>query len=239
MKHSSILTLLLSLNLVVTPSLADTSAQRQVQNALKVASKAERLPKARSVVVFGQSEAVVITDNTRWVVKGQLYDMWQNVEVDNALELASAAKLLPINTLKTNTTDLVDARMRPEKELIVTVFLDPFEKKSANVVKLLNTYAKKYQVRYIYTAMSQKHIEPFFFFACEINGKSAESISQLIQEQRFERTDKSCSQTHAMNSFGLTQFLHINQSPVLIAPNDVYHVGLPPKLMEWLKENEG
>lgn len=239
MKHSSIFTLLLSLNLVVTPSFADTGAQAQVKEALTFASKAERLPNAKSIVVFGQKESVVLTDNARWVVKGQLYDMWQNREINDDAALREAAKVMPINSLTTNTTDVIDARVRPEKELIVTVFLDPFDSSSANVVKVLNNYASQYQIRYIYTVMSQGNIEPFFYFACQSKELSAEEISNIILEKRFTQTDKSCPQKRTMNSFGLTQFLHINQSPVLIAPNDVYHVGLPAKLMEWLRVNEG
>lgn len=238
MKFTSTFVLLLSLNAMVTPStFASDGAEAQVKKALSKASKAERLPNAASIVVFGQGEAVVLTDNPRWVVKGKLYDMWQNTEVEGPLSLQKAAKKIPINTIKVNTHDLIDARVRPEKESVLTVFLDPFEASSPEVVHLLNTYATDYQVRYIYTAMSQDNIEPFFDFACQSQAVTADAVSRIVINQEFIKEKVPCRKKEAMNSFGLTQFLQIKQSPVLIAPNDNYHVGLPAKLMDWLKEN--
>lgn len=238
MKYTSIFFMLLGFSAVSPLALAQSGAEAQVKKALEKASKAEQLPQSAAVVVFGEGEAVVLADNPRWVVKGQLYDMWQNKEINGPLALRDAAKRIPINKIKVNTKDVIDARVRPEKGLIVTVFLDPFMGNSSEVVRVLNTYATDYQVRYIYTAMSQANIQPFFSFACQGRVMAARDISQMIIDKSFIETTENCRQTEAMNSFGLTQFLHINQSPTIIAPNDVYHIGLPTALMKWLKDNE-
>ncbi len=238
-KSNSTFILLLSLNFLATSSAsAEGGAETQIKKSLKNASKAVNLPDARSVVFFGQQEAIVLSDNPRWVVKGQLFDMWQNIEINSSYELKQAAKKIPINTIKINTDDVIDTRVRPEKESLLTVFLDPFASDSPEVVRLLNTYATDYQVRYIFTAMSQKHIAPFFDFACQSQGLESKAISQLVITQSYTQTNEECLQEEAMNSFGLTQFLHISKSPTLISPNETYHVGLPSNLMAWLKENE-
>ncbi|EOX3447464.1 thioredoxin domain-containing protein [Vibrio cholerae] len=238
MKYTSKFFMLVGFSAVSSLVLAQSGAEEQVKKALEKASKAEKLPQSAAVVVFGEKEAVVLADNPRWVIKGKLFDMWQNKEINGPLALRDADKRIPINKIKVNTKDVIEARVRPEKELIVTVFLDPFMGNSSEVVRVLNTYATDYQVRYIYTSMSQANIQPFLSFSCQSRVMDARDISQMIIDKNFIETSESCRQTEAMNSFGLTQFLHINQSPTIIAPNDVYHIGLPSALMRWLKDNE-
>lgn len=241
MKLNKLFPATLCLTLIASPNFGfaneSNGVEAQIRASLNRASKAVNLPNAKSVAVFGDNESVVLTDNPRWVVKGQLYDMWDNKEINSQADLVAAAKVIPINTINVNTTDIIDIRVRPEKSSILTVFLDPFSEQSANEMYLLNKYASEYQVRYIFTAMSQANIKPFFNFACSTTTISTEEIVDMVINKRFSNTDRSCRVEQAMNSFGLTQFLHINKSPTLIAPNNVFHAGMPVQLMDWLKTN--
>lgn len=92
MKFTKLIPATLCLTLIASPALATNGAQEQLKASLTQASKAEKLPNANSVVVFGGSESVVLTDNPRWVIKGQLYDMWQNTEINSKSQLHDAAK---------------------------------------------------------------------------------------------------------------------------------------------------
>ena len=237
MKFTKLIPATLCLTLIASPALATNGAQEQLKASLTQASKAEKLPNANSVVVFGGSESVVLTDNPRWVIKGQLYDMWQNTEINSKLQLHDAAKKIPIQTINVNTTDVVDIRVNPEKSEVLTVFLDPFLEHSANEMYLLNKYAADYQIRYIFTAMSQSNIKLFFSFACETQTLSTDQVIEKVVDKQFAYGERKCREVQVMNSFGLTQFLHIKESPTLIAPNDVFHVGMPTELLGWLRKN--
>ncbi|NAX38053.1 hypothetical protein CAG54_11150 [Vibrio sp. V27_P1S3P104] len=225
------------ITIFASPAYANT-AEDQIKEALKKTSKAEKLPDAKSVVIFGDSEAVVLTDNPRWVIKGQLYDMWQNKKINGTSELKHAAKKIPINKIKVNTKDIIDIRVHPEKIDVLTVFIDPFMDQSANQMYLLNKYANDVQIRYIFTAMSQENISRFFDFACETKGKTVNKTVQMVTKSQFKSNTGDCRKTEAMNSFGLTQFLRINTSPTLIAPNDIYHIGMPSNLVQWINGNK-
>jgi hypothetical protein len=68
--------------------------------------------------------------------------------------------------------------------------------------------------------------------------QSSEKVIEAIIKHKFPTQAGTCGQQHMMKTYGLSQFLHISVSPTLIAPNEVYHEGMPDKLMTWLEENK-
>lgn len=219
---------------------AGNSPQEQIKASLGMASQVQKLPKARSMVIFGRSgESVVLTDNPRWVVKGTLFDMWQNKEVHSVAQLKVAEKTIPLSTLSVNTTDVLELVIGQDRPNTLTVFLDPFAANTPSVTGILIKYAKDYRLRFIFTAMSQSSIERLGGFTCVLSSGNAERLLTHLQTQDFPKIPSNCLQQNMMNSYGLSQFLHISKSPTLIAPNDVYSEGMPTKLMHWLTENQG
>jgi hypothetical protein len=105
------------------------------------------------------------------------------------------------------------------------------------VASILTKYAKDYQLRFIFTAMSEKHFSKLSSFSCTVKYGDSTDVMTSIINQRFDFTHKECEQEQVMSSYGLSQFLHISKSPTLIAPNTVYSEGMPAKLMSWLADN--
>ncbi|GAM71764.1 hypothetical protein JCM19236_6347 [Vibrio sp. JCM 19236] len=61
-------------------------------------------------------------------------------------------------------------------------------------------------------------------------------MTKLINKEFGEAPTK-CDQARAMNSYGLSAFLQISESPTLVAPNAELSVGMPKQVMNWLAQN--
>lgn len=212
-----------------------------IKEAVMKSGQAMNMPYSGAIVVFNEPDSIVITDNPRYVIKGRIFDMWQNVEIKNKAELEQSTRVIPLQKIKVNTTELLDVRANQEKSDELTIFLDPFEPSSAQTVALLTKYVKEFQLRFIFTSMSQANVDRMFDFACDIESKSSADVLSMIASDTVNppKTQRKCTQTAVMNSFGLTHFLRLKTSPTLIAPNGTVSAKLPPNLMSWLAENKG
>lgn len=224
----------------LTPTFADelNGSEKQIKRALEKSKSIQKLPSSRATVAFDPlGQAVVITDNPRWVVKGTLYDMWSNEEVRSTTTLNAKAKRIPLNNIRVNSTDVLDITVNPEKSSTVTIFLDPFSENSSDTVHILTKYASDYQLRFIMTAFSEDNLKKLSSFNCSFSNLEANEVTQLIIKRNIPLVNQSCMNEQLVNSFALSQFVGVRQSPTIIAPNNVYNVGLPPKLMTWLAQN--
>ena len=238
MKLRSLICLVCFISASFTVFASDNPKER-IKESLESAESVQHLPKARSMVIFGKlGQAIVLTDNPRWVVKGTLFDMWQNKEIHSQSDLNAAKKLLPLDKLNLNTSGVLDVMTRPEKKKKLVVFLDPYAPNSPSVISILTKYASEYKIHWIFTAVSQKSVEKLGSFACLVAQRSGSVVLDRIKNEQLPTVGKVCDQKRMMNSYGLSQFLHISTSPTLIAPNDVYSEGMPVKLMQWLSENK-
>lgn len=217
---------------------AATPANEQIKGALEKASKARKLLQSNSVIFFSPTgETVLISDNPRWVVKGKLYDMWQNKEVNSVEQLSEVEKTIPLSKMKVGNRNVFDLNIHEGKDKTLTVFLDPFEKSSANVLSVLNRYVTDYQIRIIFTAVNPNHAQGLIDFYCATKSKSSTEILAMITGQKTNYSGNSCDNQDAINSYSFSQFLGIKQSPTLIASNDIFYAGMPKSLMTWLNEN--
>lgn len=239
MKHA-LLTASVLIASTLSPTFADelSGSEKQIKRALDKSKSIQKLPSSRATVAFDPlGQAVVITDNPRWVIKGKLYDMWSNEEVRSAKTLNAQAKRIPLSKIRVNSTDVLDITVNPEKSQTVTIFLDPFSENSSDTVHILTKYASDYQLRFIMTAFSEDNLKKLSSFSCSLPKLEANEVTKLIIEKSIPLVNQSCMSNQLVSSFALSQFVGVKQSPTIIAPNSVYNVGLPPKLMTWLAQN--
>lgn len=230
-----ILTLFMALG--ASHALADSPVE-SIQETTKQASKARKLPMSNVVVMFDMNgEAVAIADNPRWVIKGSLIDMWQNEEIHTLHELNRAEKLLPIDNVNLKTDKSFELTINPFKEKKVTVILDPFSDNSSQVVSIFKKYATEYQVRFLLTALSVEHYEKLKKASCTIVNGNDETVLNAIIKNALPQNSTTCKEDSLNKSIAFASFLKVQKSPTVIAPNDVYSIGMPGKLMSWLKDN--
>ncbi len=217
----------------------EEGAREKIRAHLMQASKAQPLPNSRAIVMFGpQGQAVVVTDNPRYVVKGELFDMWQNEALKSQTAVDASAKTLPLSKMNVDTVNLLDVVVNPEKLNLVTIFLDPFESNSGDVVKILRKYAANYRLRFIFTTNKDEHVASLKAFACEVATQNADRILTAIEQQQFTTTTQACYENQLIKTLGLAGFLRITTSPTIIAPNSKYIEAFPANLMQWLADNK-
>ncbi|NGZ66617.1 hypothetical protein G6Z92_06405 [Vibrio aestuarianus subsp. cardii] len=215
------------------------TAREKIQAHLKEASKVHRIPNSRSMVMFGPTgQAVVVTDNPRYVVKGELFDMWLNEELKSQKAVDESNQTIPLSKMSVNTVGLLDVVVNPEKLNTVTIFLDPFESGSGDVVRILRKYATNYRLRFILTTNQDKHVPALQRFACEVEKHNTEDVLSMIERQEFTNSSQSCIEQKVIKTLGLTGFLRIAKSPTIIASNERYVEALPANIMQWLADNK-
>ncbi len=234
------LTLLVSSLLLPVSAFSDNSkTPEQIFKDVSMRSeKARKLPKSNTVVLFGNDgDAVVVLDNPRWVIKGQLYDMFQNKAIADNKELSIAENKIPLNTLKVDTVNVLSFTVNPSKTKELIVFIDPFVGDSANDIEVNSVAAKHYRIRFILTPMAQASVEKLFKFSCVIKGESPPTILNRIRFNKYGNSKKLCSQDLVGKSYGLSAFLRLQKSPTLIASNNTASEGLPRSIVAFLAKN--
>lgn len=236
------LALALGVTALTTSSLsmaeADSSAMEGLRESARQASKAERMPKSSSMVMFTKlGEAIVVADNPRWVVKGTLFDMWSNEEVHSSATMQELSKTLPLESMKIDHKNVLSVTVNQEKPKQLTVFLDPFLPNATTAARVIMEQAQMYRVRFIFTATRDESLEAFKKLGCVVESAPANKIIEHIINGSLPLEREGCLQEQSFKSYGLTQFLKIGKSPTLIASNDVYSEGLPSGVTTWLIEN--
>lgn len=208
--------------------------------SLEQAKKVRKLPNSNNIVAFSGLGEVVVVDgnNPRWVVKGELYDMWANKRVNSNEELERQSSLIPLSKMAIDTNKILDVTVNKEKKQVITIFVQPFESKSIEAINLLLKYASRYQLRFIITPTDQDSMIELAKSGCWIMDSDGRDVLDSMVIGEMPVSSSSCSLDRLTKSFALSQFLMIQRYPVVIAPNGSYSTGVPENLMSWLEQNE-
>ncbi|WP_413694398.1 hypothetical protein [Psychromonas sp. KJ10-2] len=179
----------------------------------------------------------MILDNPRWVIKGQLYDMFQNTALSSSTDLIEAETKIPFNKLKIDTVNIFGFTANPTKPKELIVFIDPFLDISSNAIDVINAATNQYRVRYILTPFTQSSVKRLFAFSCVIKGEKSSQIIKRIKYKSFGSTSGVCDQDLISKTYGVSAFLKLKKSPTLIASNDVASHGLPQSIVAFLARN--
>lgn len=239
-KYINVIQLALIASLV--SSSVSASAIDEIQQSIATASKAEAVPDSRSVVVFSSSgEAVFITDNPRFVVKGTVYDMWANEAVSSRAELKQASKTMPLDKIKLDKSNLFELVLNPTKSKTLTVFIDPFDQKAANQIDIITKYASAYRVKFIFTTLqaNEASIAQLLKLGCVVQDEQPGNVvnALLTDKHRILDSQSFCLKESVVKTFAFGQFLNIHTLPTLIASNSVYSADMPQPFVAWLAKN--
>jgi hypothetical protein len=226
-----------SASLVAAPQ----TAKQMVAEMQQYATKPTYLPKGSSVVMFSKqgSDTLVVADNPRWVVKGELYDMWQNKKIANLSELELASKLIPLDSIKIDMNNLFHISTNTDKDLELVVFLDPFKDTTPKDLETILRYADGYKLKFVLFTKDKQalDVKRLFTLACDMNGLPTNKKLALIMNHASRVGDIACEQEKVVGSYGATSVLSVTQSPTLVSSSYIYSEGFPKNLTSWLLEN--
>lgn len=212
------------------------------KSAFKTVGKAVNIPNSRSIVMFEDRETVVVTDNPRYVVKGELFDMWLNEPVTSKLELKKSSRVMPLDSLKLDSSGLFETTVNEQKGKTLTVFIDPTSENAPEQVHIINKYASAYRLRFVFTSVeaTEASVIRLLTFACDVQSKQPGEVVNLITQDANSTpstTEKFCLQEQVIKTYAFSQFLNISTLPTLVASNGVYSEGMPMPFIGWLAEN--
>ncbi len=220
---------------------APQTTKQMIAEMREHATKPTMLPKSRTIVMFGKrsSEALVVLDNPRWVVKGELFDAWQNQRIADLSELNSASKLLPLNTMNVDFDKALTINTNSSKSKKLTVFLDPFKKTTPKDLEVILKYASNYALEFVLFTKerSESEVKKLFTLACDLRGLSVNKQLAMIMNQSTRIGSAPCEQDRVISSYGVTSLFGIQTSPAIVASNYAYSEGFPEQFTNWLTEN--
>lgn len=244
MKIKPIKTALLLVASLLAAQVASEENSRTPEDILKEFSinseKAIKIPAGRAIALFDKDsdEVAIVTDNPRWVVKGKLYDMFQNIEIKNGKELTEAAKKIPLYKLKVDAINVLSFTYNQNKKKQLDVFIDPFSDTANEDIKVIMFAAKElYRIRFILTPFKQESVKKLMQFACNVYKESSVKLIRRIESKQYGQTKKLCRQELVSKSYGLAGFIGLSKSPTLIATNSVVSFGMPKSIVAYLAKN--
>lgn len=239
-----ILVLVVSAVLTMTSFFVSSSTQNdvadQIKQSIAAAGKAVKVPNSKSIVVFEHSgQAVLISDNPRYVVKGQLFDMWNNEQVENSGQLNASSKIIPLGKLPIDYSQIFKLTTYPKADKTLTVFINPFDEQASNQIEIISKYASSYQIDWIFmsTQGTKVEVEQLLRLACVVLNEQPGDVIKMFIQNNISIPNQFCQKESVVKTFAFARFLNIHTLPTLIASNDVVSQGMPNSFISWLANN--
>ncbi|NVP00687.1 hypothetical protein HWA77_10735 [Photobacterium damselae subsp. damselae] len=199
------------------------------------------IPYSRSVVSFSDNEQVVILDNPRFVVKGQLYDMWSKELISSKNDIYNSINTYPLSQLKINSQQLLESVIRYDSnDIQFTLFINPFDDSNLKFIEEYKKNLSDKSLRVIYTlpsaknGLTDKYVKQYYSLTCNVPSiKSLADIEVLVKNTPV---DKPCSDL-AYKTVGLLQFLNINNPPLLVSNKTEKSFNYSVPMDKWLQNN--
>ena len=237
-------TLVISSVLTMTSFFVSSSASddvsSQIKQSIAAAGKAVKVPNSNAVVVFEHSgQVVLITDNPRYVVKGQLFDMWENKKVNNSGQLKASSLTIPLDKLPIDESQIFKITTNKHADKTLTVFINPFDKASPNQIEVIRKYASSYQIDWVFVSVegTKEHVDQLLKLSCVVLNEQASDILTMFIQTNISLPNKHCQKESVIKTFAFTRFLNIHTLPALIGSNDVVSQGMPQQFISWLAKN--
>ncbi|EHA1082424.1 hypothetical protein I8Y06_003300 [Photobacterium damselae] len=199
------------------------------------------IPYSRSIVSFSDNEQVVILDNPRYVVKGQLYDMWTKEKLSTKNDIHNSIDKYPLSLLKINSQELVETTLSNGGSAIdLTLFINPFDQKNLKFIEQYKHSLSDKSLRVVFTlpsiqnGLTDKYVKQYYSLTC--NKPSIKSISDIEILIKNKPINKPCTDL-AYKTVGLLQFLNINNPPLLVSNKTEKAFNYSVPMDKWLKNN--
>lgn len=186
----------------------------------------------RAVVVDGKT--VFVSENGRFIIKGDLYDVWQKKRIADFTEMQKLSTHIDLKNIGLDIGALNNVSMGAPGAKDVVIFVSPLCQNCNTLVKKAKNLTSEYRFQLVFISGDES--------VKKIIGNiiGASSSDTAIEAVINNRTDKlpdvaHCdSKRHAMTML-MAQLMGIDKVPFIIAPDGRFHKGLPQNLSAWLE----
>ncbi|ODN41399.1 DsbC family protein [Piscirickettsia litoralis] len=193
------------------------------------------LPIKSMKVVDSNGELYFMSENGRYVFRGELFDAWYRKEIDNVKDLQQTANRLDFSKMGIKLDGLATLTLGhgPKK---ATLFVDPRCPYCHGVLKDAQHLVNDYTFTVVpVPALGDKSNQLDKVLACTANKKKA--LEALINEKidQLPQSKKDCDLSAYNKTLVTAQVLGINGVPVVIAPDGRMMRGRPLNLKRFLE----
>jgi len=242
--HRHIYTTCLFLGLVTGPSLAGDSLANPLSGWLggkNDATQTYRLPADGLIMVQNGDKIYFTTPNARYLIRGQLYDVWNGEFVESVDKAKQLGDRIHLSKLKID----IDEDLKPfyvgsgGKEMVA--FIDPHCPYCHKLLQQMQALGDEYRFKLILIpALGDKSAETIRLLRC---GSSKENynqdvVSRLLKTDYQGLRDERCDLDPFLKSAILAKILGVTGVPFLINQDGRVLKGYVKDLKSWLeKEN--
>lgn len=185
----------------------------------------------RAVVTDG--EQVFISENGRFIIKGDLYDVWQKKRITNFAEMQKLATHIDLKKIGLDVGALNTVSMGTGAKEVV-VFVSPLCPHCKTLIQAAKNLTAEYRFQLVFFSGDeavQKTIK-------NIAGASSAEIAldAVIKSKTAALPEVAhCDPKRNAMTVLMAQLMAIDKVPFVIAPDGRLHKGLPQNLSAWLE----
>ncbi len=201
-----------------------------------------KIPQSNSIVSFSskKNQQVIILDNPRYVVKGQLYDMWSKEKISSKVDLNKSKTTYPISKLKLNMNSMFGAKLNDNNNSEYLLFYNPFDVKNKQFIKDNIAILNEKNIHVIFSIPSVANglndliVKKFYSLSC--SDYKVKNINDLLTIEQEQSKENPCGE-QLYKTVGMLNFMKITTLPLLISnKNDKSFIN-GESLDLWFKTN--
>ena len=196
-----------------------------------------KLPITGMNAMDSNGQIMFVSDNGRFVITGQIIDIWQKKTLDTMSEMAEVSGKIPMGGFNLDLDALNTVTIgNGDKEVIV--FIDPQSEHCHTLIKQAMDLGSTYTFKLIVVpAMGEESNRLSKKLFCSVNRKS--NIKAILDNSIDElEVHSDCDTKQYDKTLVLAQVIGIKGVPYLIAPDGRFFQGLPKNLNNWLEEKQ-
>ncbi|MEA3410360.1 MAG: hypothetical protein U9R74_02345 [Pseudomonadota bacterium] len=192
------------------------------------------LPMQALVVARKNGHTVIVSDNGRFVVRGELYDTWSKRTLRDLDDAREAASRIDLDKMRLKIADLGPLVYGGGAER-VTVLLDGDRTASRSLLDQIRALGNHYTFDLVLMpGGTTQSVEAARDYRCATVPRQAAERLVSSGDTTGLNIDPGCTPELAMRAMVAARLLGVRSLPFLIAPDGRVHQGAPGDLSRWL-----
>ena len=194
------------------------------------------LPIRSLKAVESEGKIVFMSENGRFALVGQMYDIWQKKPLDTIAQIRDAGSKLSFKGMGLDIDELNTLSMGSGKEQVVA-FVDPNCPICHTLMKDAKGLTEQYTFKFVVVpALGKDSVAPTKAVACAKD--RAEALTAFMGNTiKSLPTQEPCDMKRYSTTLIAADLMGINGVPLVVAPNGDISRGRPSNLSSWLKEH--
>lgn len=187
--------------------------------------------------VESEGQIVFMSDNGRFVLVGQMIDVWQRQSLDTMSQIKNAVTRLSFDKMGLEIDDLNTITVGQGSARVVA-FVDPMCETCLDLIDQAGTMGEDYSFKFVFVpALGDESVAITKNISCSSDEKGALQSLRNGTAASMPASDD-CDGKRFQTTLIAADLMGINGVPFIVAPNGEIVRGMPENLGQWLKERE-